>query len=83
MIHINQKGKGNAPAYDKLFQARSDATQTALTQLTQQALHPQATAGYKRAAELLRIVSSFLMRHPETTNRYPYIFSGPSSCTDW
>eukprot|EP01083_Nonionella_stella_P068732 182704_1 len=70
-------------AYDTLFYGRSQATESAVAQLETQAKHPQSSAGYKRAARLLRILSSFLIRDPHSLKRYSYVHSTPVSCTSW
>lgn len=70
-------------AYDVMFQTRSSATTSALAQLSKQAAHPQASIGYKRAFKLLEIMSTFLIRYPDSAKAYPHVSSAPYSCFNW
>ena len=70
-------------AYERLFEMRSTATAQAKEELNKMADHAQASDGYKRAAKLLNSVSSFLIRSPVSTERYPFVLSEPSLCISW
>lgn len=70
-------------AFETLFKSRSEATESTLKQLDLQAGQPGSSCGYKRAARLLRIVSAFLSRVPDSSKRYPYMTSAPKMCIDW
>merc|ERR1712129_9722 len=70
-------------AYERLFETRSVATAQAKDELNKMAKHAQASVGYKKAAKLLNIMSTFLVRNPLTTNAYSYLMSGPNMCMSW